>query len=81
MAKKKPTGDATPKAKKPKREPKRIPYESWMNSQLSIARHYGGCTINGVSWVLDYKNCRVEGEGDDKRYFPDLVEVIGRKRV
>ena len=55
-------------------EPKRIPYETWINSQLSIARFYGGCVINGVKYTLDYDNCRTEGEGDDKKYFPDLVE-------
>lgn len=60
-------------------EPKRIPYDQWINSQLSIARFYGGCTVNGVKYELDYDNCRTEGEGDDKKYFPDLVEVIKRK--
>lgn len=59
-----------------KREPKRIPYDTWANSQLSIAKYYGGCVINGVQYKLDYDNCRTEGEGDQKRYFPDLVEVI-----
>ncbi len=55
-------------------EPKRIPYDTWINSQLSIARFYGGCVINGVKYTLDYDNCRTEGEGDNKKYFPDLVE-------
>ena len=41
-------------------EPKRIPYDQWINSQLSIARFYGGCTINGVKYELDYDNCRTE---------------------
>jgi hypothetical protein len=62
-----------------KREPKRIPYDTWANSQLSIAKYYGGCTINGVYYTLDYENCRTEGEGENKRYFPDLVEVIDKK--
>ena len=57
-------------------QPKRIPYETRANSQLSIAKYYGGCTINGVRYTLDYENCRTEGEGDNKRYFPDLVVVI-----
>ena len=57
-------------------QPKRIPYETWANSQLSIAKYYGGCITNGVKYTLDYENCRTEGEGDNKRYFPDLVEVI-----
>lgn len=57
-------------------QPKRIPYDNWANSQLSIAKYYGGCIVNGVRYTLDYENCRTEGEGDNKRYFPDLVEVI-----
>ena len=61
------------------KEPKRIPYDSWINSQLSIVKYYGSCTFNGVRYELDYDNCRTEGEGDDKRYFPDLVEVIEKK--
>ena len=57
---------------------KRIPYDEWMNSMLSVARFYGGIKINGVQYILDYENCRTEGEGDDKKYFPDLVEVLGK---
>ena len=60
---------------KAKKEKIRIPYANWINSHLSIARHYGGCVINGVSYRLDYDNAPSEGEGDEKRYFPDLVEV------
>lgn len=56
-------------------EKDRIPYNVWSNSQLSIAKYYGGCDINGKKYVLDYENCRTEGEGEDKMYFPDLVEV------
>lgn len=52
----------------------RIPYDVWANSQLSIAKYYGGIKINGVQYNLDYKNCRTEGSGNDIRYFPDLVE-------
>lgn len=33
---------------KPEDAPKRI--YGWLNSHLSIARHYGGCTINGVEY-------------------------------
>lgn len=62
------------------KEPKRIPYDTWANSQLSIAKYYGGCTINGVQYKLDYDNCPTKGEGDNKRYFPDLVEVIPKKK-
>jgi len=49
----------------------RIPYDVWANSQLSIAKHYGGCKVNGKTYTLDYDNCRKEGD----KYFPDLVEV------
>ena len=51
----------------------RIPYDTWANSQLSVAKYYGGININGKSYVLDYDNCRTTGEGEEKRYFPDLV--------
>jgi hypothetical protein len=37
--------------------PKRI-YD-WQHSHLSIARHYGGCTINGVTYCVRYD---VEGQ-------------------
>lgn len=60
--------------------PKRIPYDTWINSQLSIARFYGGCTLNGVQYELDYDNCRTEGEGDNVKYFPDLVEVVPKTK-
>ena len=53
----------------------RIPYDAWINSQLSIVRHYGSCTLNGKQYVLDYKNCKTTGRAKDKKYFPDLVEV------
>ena len=26
----------------------------WLDSQLSIARHYGGCSVNGKSYVIRY---------------------------
>jgi len=54
---------------------KRIPYKVWINSQLSIARFHGGCTLNGKSYKLDYDNCETTGNGEDKKYFPDLVLV------
>lgn len=53
---------------------KRIPYDVWANSQLSPAKYYGGIKYTGVEYRLDYENCKTEGEGDDKKYFPDLVE-------
>ncbi|GEM_PF-3336111 len=52
---------------------KRIPYQNWTNSQLSIAKFYGGCILEGKRYVLDYDNCKTTGEGKDKKYFPDLV--------
>lgn len=61
--------------------PERIPYDTWANSQLSVARHYGGCTINGVQYKLDYDNCRTEGEGEDMKYFPDLVKVSKKPEI
>lgn len=60
---------------KPKKEKKRIPFDVWRDSQLSIARFYGGIQINGVRYVLDYENCKTVGEGEAKKYFPDLVEA------
>lgn len=58
--------------KKGKKEPHRIPYDTWINSQLSIARHYGGCKLNGKTYEMD-KSCKPEENGN---YKPDLVEVI-----
>jgi len=57
-----------------KKEKHRIKYEVWANSQLSIAKYYGGIEINNKEYILDYKNCKTKGEGKDKKYFPDLVE-------
>lgn len=28
----------------------------WLNTQLSIARHYGGISFNGHSYVIDYSD-------------------------
>lgn len=58
------------KSVKRKQEKHRIPYDSWINSQLSIARHYGGCVLNGKKYRLDFDNARKEGD----KWFPDLVE-------
>ena len=63
-------------AKKIKFGTHRIPYENWANSQLSIVKYYGQCRLNGKTYMLDYENCKTKGDGDDKKYFPDLVEVI-----
>ena len=64
--------------------PHRIPYEAWSNSQLSIVRHFGGCQLNGKTYKLDFKNCRITGEVPNIKYYPDLVEVVdnpGRVRL
>jgi len=61
--------------KKQLKEKHRIPYDTWTNSQLSIAKYYGGCKLNDKEYYLDYNNCKTVGEGKDKKYFPDLVEL------
>jgi len=56
--------------------PDRIPYDSWINSQLSVARHFGGCRLNGDDYECDYDNCKTEiNEEGETMYFPDLVRV------
>lgn len=55
-----------------KKEPThRIPYENWINSQLSIARHYGGCKINGKHYVFDPDMMKASNEHG--KFNPDLV--------
>lgn len=66
-----------------KKEPtprERIPYQEWANSQLSVAKYYGGININGTKYVLDYDNCPTTGDGDDMKYFPDLVLFTSVKK-
>lgn len=29
---------------------------NWTQTQLSIAKHYGGCKFNGAEYVIDYKS-------------------------
>jgi len=58
-----------------KKDKHRIPYIIWSSSQLSVAKYYGGIDYNGKKYILDYNNCETKGEGDDKKYFPDLVEI------
>jgi|GEM_PF-4359135 len=48
-------------------EPRRI--YGWLDSHLSIARHSGGCIINGVKYRIAYAE---EGE--------PLVEVVPKPR-
>jgi len=33
--------------------PDRIPYQAWINSQLSVARFYGGMTLNGKDYWIE----------------------------
>lgn len=63
--------------------PDRIPYKQWMNSEFSIARLYGGLRINGVRYVLDYKNAEVVEKDGEKLYKPDLVneDVLKNEEV
>lgn len=49
-------------------EPHRI--YGWLNSQLSIARHYGGCTFNGKSYAIRYD---LEGQ--------PLEEIVKKPKV
>ena len=58
-----------------------ITYESWANSQLSIARHSGGMNINGKEYLLISEH--------SNRYTPDLLRFdwvpvytkLGRKKT
>jgi hypothetical protein len=45
------------------------PEEYWMNSHLSIARYYGGCTINGKEYVI------VNKEGVSMRKLADKAKL------
>lgn len=49
-------------------EPHRI--YGWLNTQLSIARHYGGCEINGKSYAIRYD---LEGQ--------PLEEILKKPKV
>lgn len=60
-------------------EIKRIPYDQWINSQLSIARFYGSININWDTYTYDKDTMKQmaedesNGVSDDKVYKPDLV--------
>lgn len=53
--------------------PERISYNTWANSQLSVAKYYGGIQYNGKHYVLDYENCKKEVRDGEEFYYPDLV--------
>ena len=43
-----------PPSLRPNDAPERI--YGWLDSQLSIARHYGGITYNGHKYLIDYSD-------------------------
>lgn len=45
------------------------PEEYWTNSHLSIARYYGGCTINGKEYII------VNKEGVSLRKLADKAKI------
>lgn len=53
--------------------PERIPYDSRINSQLSVAKYYWGIIIQWISYVLDYDNCKKEVRDWEEFYYPDLI--------
>lgn len=57
------------------KEIKRIPYEVWSNSQLSIARFYWGIKIKWEDYQYDHKVLKqmLDDNDDNKKYKPDLV--------
>ena len=57
-----------------KKVKRRIKYDVWANSQLSVAKYYGGIRIDGKEYVLDYKNCPQKIVDGELKYFPDLIE-------
>ena len=49
----------------------RIPFDHWINSHLSIARHFGGCELNGKHYVLDPD--QMKEPNADGKFKPDLI--------
>lgn len=49
----------------------RIPFDHWINSQLSIARFYGACTLNGKHYIFDPE--MIKKKNADGKYKPDLI--------
>ncbi len=54
------------------KEVARIPYNNWRNSQLSIARHYGGIKYNGEHYEFDREEMMKLSKWVNE-VFPDLV--------
>lgn len=46
----------------------------WLDSQLSIARYYGGCTFNGRSYVIDHS------DPDKPLVRQDVVKAEGKAK-
>lgn len=59
--------------------------ESWLNSQLSIARFGGACTFNGARYEVDELTgdlCREDvATARRKAYSPEDLAVIKTKRM
>lgn len=62
--------------------------EQWANSQLSVARYYGGCNFNGVQYVIlnkegkDIFECTHEANlaGRDKAIEPgEPCDLVNKK--
>ena len=49
----------------------RIPFDNWINSQLSIARFYGACTLNGKHYIFD--PAMTKKKNADGKIKPDLI--------
>ena len=49
----------------------RIPFLNWRDSQLSIARHYGGCELNGKKYIFDPQMMKKPEK--DGKFYPDLI--------
>jgi len=57
------------------KEIKRIKYDNWINSQLSIARHYWSIEVNWKTYEYDREVIKqMKKDNDDNiLYKPDLV--------
>jgi hypothetical protein len=53
------------------------PEEYWMNSQLSIARHYGGCIINDKGYIIVNKEGVSMRECRTKQKIGDVLIPAG----
>lgn len=49
-----------------------LPEAAWRNSQLSVARFYGGCTFNGEKYII------VNKEGKDLFECTHEANMLGR---